>query len=101
MTKGDRDAIIVVMEIVWDEEKNELLKQTRSVSFEMVLEKIYSGDFIGPQINPTRSNQQRIIVLFNNYQYVVPFVKDGNGNWFLKTIFPSRKEKELLDEKNK
>lgn len=67
LTKGDKHTIIVSIKIVWDKEKNEFLKKTRFVSFEMVLEKIYSGDFIGPQINPTRSNQQRIIVFFGAF----------------------------------
>ena len=58
----------------------------------MVLAKIVEGDFIGPQVNPARGNQFRIIVQFNQYFYVVPFVKDQAGNWFLKTIYPSRKE---------
>jgi len=81
------------MEILWNNEKNKLLLETRSVSFEMVLEKISSGDFIGPEINPSHNGQYRILVYFKGYPFVVPFVIDADGNWFLKTIYPSRKEK--------
>lgn len=62
----------------------------------MVLEKIRDGGFVGPEQNPSRENQYRIIVRFNGYPYVVPLVIDENGDWFLKTVCPSRKEKERL-----
>lgn len=81
------------MEIHWSTEKNDLLISTRKVSFEMVLDKIVKGDFIGPEINPTRKDQLRIIVYIDNYPFIVPMIIDPKGNWFLKTIFPSRKIK--------
>lgn len=62
----------------------------------MVLEKIRDGGFVGPEQNPSRENQYRIIVRFNGHPYVVPLVIDENGDWFLKTVYPSRKEKERL-----
>lgn len=46
-----------VMKIEWNEEKNELLKETRNVSFEEVLEEISKGSFIGPEENPARKEQ--------------------------------------------
>ena len=82
------------MEIFWNTEKNTLLMETRHVSFEMVLDKIVKKDFIGPELNPARNDQFRIIVHFDGYPFIVPFVIDSEGNWFLKTIYPSRKEKE-------
>lgn len=81
------------MEIFWNAEKNTLLLETRGVSFEMVVLKILGNDFIGPEKNPVRDNQFRIIVHFDGYPFIVPLVVDENGNWFLKTIYPSRKEK--------
>lgn len=81
------------MEILWNTEKNKLLMETRQVSFDMVVDKIIENDFIGPEVNPSRNDQFRIIVHFDGYPYVVPFIIDVDGNWFLKTIFPSRKEK--------
>ena len=100
MTIGDFEAIITLMEVLWNSEKNHLLMETRQVSFEMVLEKILNNDFIGPQVNPSRKDQYRIIVYFNGYPFVVPLVIDSKGNWFLKTIYPSRKEKEANHEKD-
>ncbi len=81
------------MEIRWNEEKNELLKETRGVSFEQVLESIEQGDFIGPETNPAREGQMRLIVKIDGYPCIVPFVIEEDGNWFLKTIYPSRKMK--------
>ena len=40
-----------------------------------------------------RAGQQRIILRLNDYPYVVPFVIDDEGNWFLKTAYPDRKLK--------
>jgi hypothetical protein len=64
----------------------------------MVLEKILAGDFYGPEQNPARDKQYRIIVLLDAYPYVVPMVIDDEGNWFLKTIYPSRKEKRRFED---
>lgn len=84
------------MIIDWNAEKNEWLKNNRFISFEQVLEEIEHGRFIGPEENPSREGQKRIIVKINEYSYVVPFVIDNNGNWFLKTAYPSRKQKGRL-----
>jgi uncharacterized DUF497 family protein len=100
LTIGDLRDTIKLMEIQWNSDKNHILMETRQVSFEMVLEKILQNDFIGPQVNPSRKDQYRIIVYFNGYPFVVPLVIDKNGNWFLKTIYPSRKEKEANHEEN-
>jgi uncharacterized DUF497 family protein len=86
------------MEVSWNSEKNRLLLKNRGVCFEMVMEKIIQGDFRGPEIHPSRENQFRIIVFFQGYPYVVPMVIDTVGNWFLKTIYPSRKEKRRSNE---
>jgi hypothetical protein len=85
------------VEVLWNSEKNKTLQETRNVCFEMVLEKILEEDFIGPELNPARPGQYRIIVFFGGYPYIVPMVIDDVGNWFLKTIYPSRKEKGRLD----
>ena len=83
----------VNMEIRWSEEKNGLLKETRKLSFEQVEEEIMRGAFIGPEDNPVRKNQKRIIVKLDGYPCVVPIVVEPDGAWFLKTIYPSRKMK--------
>lgn len=82
--------------IEWNQDKNNLLKETRGVSFEQVEEEILKGDFIGPEKNPARENQMRIIVKLNGYPCVIPLIIEDDGTWFLKTIYPSRKMKERI-----
>lgn len=81
------------MKIEWNEEKNELLKQTRNVSFEQVVEEITAGRNTEPVVNPVHENQFITVVKINGYPCVVPFVIMENGGWFLKTIYQSRKYK--------
>lgn len=41
--------------------------------------------------HPTLSHQRLAILSIENYAYVVPFVVEEDGTWFLKTVYPSRK----------
>ena len=66
--------------INWDDEKNELLKFTRKVSFEEVVSELEAGRFIGPEDNPSRTGQKRVIVRINNYPHIVPIVIDKQGD---------------------
>ena len=77
---------------ITNEDKNELLKRARNLSFEMVELELRKDKFIGPIKNKAHPNQHIIIVSLNNYPCIVPFVVDGDI-WFLKTIYPSRKYK--------
>lgn len=81
------------MKIEWNEDKNKLLKTTRGICFEQVAEEINNHRYVGPEDNPAREGQKRIIVKIGNYPYVVPFVEMENGGWFLKTVYPCRKMK--------
>jgi len=81
------------VEISWDADKELLLLETRKVSFWLVKAEIEAGRFIGPETNPSRPEQMRIIVRLNGYPCIVPLVTDADGKWFLKTIIPSRKAK--------
>ena len=58
----------------------------------MVVQAISDGYGISdvPHWNHDKYSNQRIItVMINGYAYLVTYVKDG-GNYFLKTIIPSR-----------
>ena len=77
----------------WDDEKNELLKSTRGISFEDVVFHIQNGDVLDiiKHPNTARYPKQNIIVLnMEGYVYLVPYMKE-KGTRFLKTIIPSRK----------
>ena len=79
------------MQIDWDEEKNQKLIATRSVSFEDATRCILEGRISEVTKNSSRSGQYCFVLMLNKYAHVVPFVVTEEGNIFLKTIFPSRK----------
>lgn len=77
----------------WNDEKNLQLIEERCVSFEEVVFCIQNKMVleIVDHPNPKKYPKQKIYVIqMNDYVYLVPFVKDGDGV-FLKTIIPSRK----------
>ena len=77
----------------WNDDKNELLKTLRGVSFEQVVLAIVSGDLIDrvKHPNPEKYPNQRVfLVKIEDYIYSVPFVEDDE-KMFLKTIIPNSK----------
>jgi uncharacterized DUF497 family protein len=74
----------------WDSKKNEILKHVRGISFEEIAHLIESGQILGIEENPRRSNQKIYILEIENYAVVVPFI-ESDDEIFLKTDFPSRK----------
>ena len=77
----------------WNDEKNELLKRLRGVSFEQVVLAIASGDLVDRIKHPNPEkypNQMVFLVKIEEYIYSVPFIEDDE-KIFLKTIIPSRK----------
>ena len=77
----------------WNPDKNKLLQQERSISFEEIIFHIQSGDEIEIFDHPNQDrypNQKISVVVVEEYVYLVPFVKTEEGI-FLKTIIPSRK----------
>lgn len=77
----------------WNIEKNESLKNDRGISFESIVVAIESGglmDILAHQNKVKYPNQQVLVVAFENYAYLVPFVEE-DAYFFLKTIIPSRK----------
>lgn len=85
----------------WNHEKNELLFQTRGITFDEVIQAIADGSILGDDPHPNQKDypKQRVItVSINGYAYLVPYVMDGE-DYFLKTIIPSRKAtKQFLGE---
>jgi uncharacterized DUF497 family protein len=77
----------------WNDEKNEVLKKLRGVSFEQVVLAIVSGDLIDRLKHPNPEkypNQKVFLVKIGDYVYSVPYVEDEE-KVFLKTIIPNRK----------
>lgn len=73
-------------ELRWSLEKNEVLKKSRDISFEQLVD----ARFMGIEKHPSREHQQLMLFEFRNYIWVVPYVERENY-YFLKTAFPSRR----------
>jgi len=86
----------------WNDEKNEKLKQLRSVSFEQVELAIATGDLIDRLTHPNQAkypDQKVFLVRIADYIYSVPYVED-HEKIFLKIIIPNRKAtKKFLGDK--
>jgi uncharacterized DUF497 family protein len=80
----------------WDKDKNKLLKKQRGISFEDIVEAIYT-DVLDVYDHPNQEkypNQKIYVVEVLGYVYLVPFITNGDEK-FLKTIIPSRKAKKI------
>ena len=82
------------MSFYWNEEKNILLKQERGVSFERIVVAIEEGHLLDILEHPNKEkyrNQIILVVEIEDYAFCIPCVAEVNGNFFLKTLYPSRK----------
>ncbi len=77
----------------WNHEKNETLKIERGISFEIVTLAIEADGLLDVLRKPNTEkypNQSVLVVTFNGYVYLVPFVEEPDY-FFLKTVIQSRK----------
>lgn len=77
----------------WSVEKNDLLKQSRGISFEQVTVAVEAGGLLAvlPHPKPEHYPRQKIMVVdMGGYAFLVPYVAEADY-FFLKTIIPSRK----------
>jgi len=86
------------MAFYWNEEKNEILRKERGVSFERIVVAIEEGHLIDVLDHPNKekySNQIILVVELEGYAFCIPCVKEKNNDYFMKTLFPSRKYTKL------
>lgn len=77
----------------WDHIKNETLKSERNISFEEIALAIEADGLLDILRHPNAEkypNQFILVVAFESYVYLVPFVEEPNY-YFFKTVIPSRK----------
>ena len=83
------------MRFLWKEDKNDLLKQQRNISFEQIVLSIENKQIVDVMEHPNQKKYKGQIVILverDNYVYVVPAsISDSGEECHLKTIFPSRK----------
>ena len=80
-------------DITFNEEKNQLLKATRGIGFDKIVEAIGRGDLLADIAHPSKSrpNQRLYVVKVKQYAYAVPYVINVQKNEiFLKTAYASR-----------
>ena len=92
------------MKFTWESKKNDILKQSRNISFEQIILAIENRQIVDVLEHPDQekyTGQIYILVEMDNYVYVVPaFISDSGEECHLKTIYPSRKyTKKFLKDK--
>lgn len=84
----------MAFELRYSEEKNQILKATRGISFEEIITYIAEGGILDDKRHPdpNKSHQRIYIVRIDIYAYVVPYVINRKkAEIFLKTTYPSRR----------
>lgn len=80
----------------YSHEKNAILSSERGIGFDEIMQAILEGNILGVKNhhNSEKYPHQKILyVRILEEVYVVLFVIEPNGDYFLKTLFPSRKAK--------
>lgn len=79
--------------IKFNEEKNQLLKATRKISFEDVVKSIKEEKLLDNVAHPSIKypHQRLYIIEIKRYVYAIPYIiNTEKQEIFLKTIYPSR-----------
>ncbi len=90
------------MDFIFDEEKNKKLFEQRGVTFEQVIDAILNDKVLHDMPHPNKEKypkQRLMIVDLDGYTYGVPYLRNEQ-EVVLKTIYPNRKYKKLLEKKN-
>lgn len=80
-------------DVSFDSSKSTLLKETRGMSFEDLLDLVYSGKVLDDikHNNPKKHPNQNVLIIKTiGYVYAMPYVIDDKRKMiFLKTAYPS------------
>lgn len=81
--------------LLWNSDKNRLLKATSGIDFNLVALAINQGKILDIIDHPNQykyPSQQIFVIAINQYVYLIPFIETEQAI-FLKMIIPSRKMK--------
>lgn len=82
---------LVKYTIEFNREKNLILKETRGVDFEDVIDAYECGQVLDDLKSKNHPQQRILVIRIKEYVYAVPYVMDRKKKViFLKTIYPSR-----------
>jgi uncharacterized DUF497 family protein len=89
------------MEFSFNEKKNRLLIEKRGISFVQIIQAAAEAGILLDVKHPNNEkypDQRMFVVEFSGETYCVPYVLSGD-NCFLKTVYPNRKYRFLLNQK--
>jgi uncharacterized DUF497 family protein len=78
----------------FNKEKNEKILQIRGIGFEEIIAAIQIGNLVDVMEHHNASkypNQEILYVKVQDNIYMVPYIIEADGTFFLKTLYPSRK----------
>ena len=87
------------MRFKYNHEKNALLLAERGVGFDEIIQAIAEGNLLDIRHHDNQKkypNQKILFVRLLADVFAVPFVEEKNGDYFLKTLFPSRKARKTF-----
>jgi uncharacterized DUF497 family protein len=87
------------MKFAFDQAKNEQLYIRRGVTFHRVIEAIAEKGILLNFDHPNQQkypNQKVLVVDLDGHAYCVPYFIEI-GTWYLKTVYPSRRFKYLIE----
>ncbi|TNF66423.1 MAG: BrnT family toxin [Gammaproteobacteria bacterium] len=74
----------------WDKKKNHILKKTRNITFEEIIEAIENDQIVGIEVSKKYPHQSILCIKVRGYIYAVPIEERGN-NIRLVTAFKDRR----------
>ena len=77
--------------------KSERLKKTRGLSFEEILQ----AKLVSVKRHPKKTHQNVMLFEHKRYIWVVPFIEEEGGDFFLKTLYPSRQLTKIYRKEGK
>lgn len=92
------------MQFRYNHEKNAELLKSRGIGFEEIIQSIADGNLLEIKKHHNQQkypNQAILYVRILQEVYAIPYVQESSKSVFLKTLFPSRKaRKKLLEKQN-
>ena len=86
-----------VIKYRYNEEKNEKLKRERNIDFDTLITK--GEEIIRIKNNSSlHQNQMKLVILYNNYCYSIPYVVEEDGTLFLKAAYRDRTLNKLYNK---
>lgn len=87
----------------YSHEKNAILSLERGIGFDEIIQAILAGNILEIKNHHNAKqypNQKILYVRVLAEVYAVPLVIESNGDFFLKTLFPSRKARKAYQKTN-